>query len=99
MRDYVGYGMGHAMMEAPQLPCYGRAGTGPRLRSGQILNVHVIAKAGDYRVSVAPDDWTVTGEPGEPSALFTAMVLVQHDHAEVLSSTGIPWAQSKAQEH
>jgi methionyl aminopeptidase len=90
VRDYIGYAMGHRMMEGPQLPGYGRAGTGARLRVGQILNVHVIAKAGDFDVKVTSNDWTVTGEPGELSALFTAMVLVQRDHGEVLSSVQIP---------
>jgi methionyl aminopeptidase len=93
VRDYTGYAMGRAMLEAPQIPCYGRPGTGKRLRSGQIINVHVIAKAGHWGVEVGSDGWTATGKSDEPSALFTAMVLVHKDRAEPLSSMDIPIMQ------
>lgn len=75
-------------MEGPQLPCYGRAGTGPRLKAGTIFNVHVIAAAGDFSTTVADDDWSVSTQDGRPSALVTAMVLVREDGPEVLGVVG-----------
>jgi methionyl aminopeptidase len=41
VRDYVGYAIGRQMMEGPQLPCYGRAGIGPRSKARAVFNIHV----------------------------------------------------------
>jgi methionyl aminopeptidase len=85
VRDYVGYTMGAELIQPPQIPCYGQAAAGPRLRAGTVLNLHVIAKQGDFRVKVQDDGWTVTGAPGELSVLFTAMVLITGEGHEVLT--------------
>lgn len=85
VRDFVGYGMGHAMMGEPKLSCAGIEGRGPLFRAGQILNVHVIANAGEWEVNILEDDWTAVTADGRPSVLFTAMVLVTPDSHEVLT--------------
>jgi methionyl aminopeptidase len=93
VRDYVGYAMGERPMEPPQLPCYGSTGSGPRLKPGQILNLHVIAKQGGFETEVGDDNWTVRGALGENGALFTAMVLVTDHGAEQLSSVDLPFTR------
>ncbi len=85
VRDYVGYGMGRERIQPPQLPCYGRAGTGRRLVPGQVLHIHVIAKAGGWQVSLEDDEWTTRSADGRPGVLLTAMVLVEEDGAVLLS--------------
>lgn len=61
------------------------AGQGPRLKVGTVVNVHVIAKQGDYHTVLKDDQWTVTGVAGEPSVLFTAMVLITPQGQQVLT--------------
>lgn len=85
VRDYVGYAIGRSLMLHPQIPGYGRAGTGMRLREGMLLNIHVIAKEGGCEVSLDDDRWTVRGAPGELSSLATAMVWLDRDRTEVLT--------------
>jgi methionyl aminopeptidase len=85
VRDYVGYTVGAEMIQGPQIPGYGLAGAGAHLKEGTVLNIHVIAKQGNYQVMAQEDGWTVTGAPGELSVLFTAMVLITDDGKRVLT--------------
>ena len=73
------------MFESPQLLCYGRRGTGPRLQANTILNVHVIANAGKFPVELHSDGWTVRTRDKKDSALFSVMVRIHADRAELIS--------------
>ncbi|MCC6876908.1 MAG: M24 family metallopeptidase [Sandaracinaceae bacterium] len=88
IRDFVGYAIGQTAIEPPQLPCYGVPRRGQLLKRGMVLHVHVISAAGDWRIELGRDDWSVTTCDLRPSALVTAMVLVAGDHAEALTSLG-----------
>ena len=85
VRDFVGYAFGDRMMMDPQLKCYGKAGLGPRLRAGMLLNVHAIAAAGGWQVEIGQDKWTVRTQDGRPAALATALVRVTATGAELLA--------------
>lgn len=85
VRDYVGYTMGELQLAEPQLPGFGRDGTGRRLNEPLILNLHVIAKQGGFEVEQSSDEWTVVAAPRERSVLFTAMVLLEGGDGVVLT--------------
>lgn len=76
VRAYVGYGIGKKRIQPPQIPGFGKRGTGPRMRRGWILNIHVILKRGSFEVDVAPDGWTTLASDSERGVLFTSMVEV-----------------------
>lgn len=59
VRDYVGHGIGRSLHEDPQLPNFGKAGTGPRLRVGLALAIEPMLNLGTHEVQVLEDAWTV----------------------------------------
>ena len=57
MRSLCGHGIGKEMHEDPEVPNFGRAGHGLRLREGLCIAVEPMITAGDYKVYIAADDW------------------------------------------
>ncbi|MEO6847054.1 MAG: type I methionyl aminopeptidase [Chthoniobacterales bacterium] len=88
VREFVGHGVGRNLHEEPQIPNYGRAGTGPRLKSGMTLAIEPMVNLGHPAVKVRPDNWTVYTVDGSPSAHFEHTVLVRKDQSEVLTWRG-----------
>lgn len=86
VRDLVGHGIGRSMHEDPQVPNFGRRGTGKRLQSGMTLCIEPMITAGTSDVVVDPDGWTVRTADGEPAAHFEHMIVVRAGEAEILSS-------------
>jgi methionyl aminopeptidase len=89
VRDYVGCGIGASLLEAPPIPCYGKAGNGARLRAGMVLNLHVIANEGGSYIRMAEDGWNAKTVDGSASAVFTAMVHVGENATEPLTLLGL----------
>lgn len=86
VRDLVGHGIGRRMHEDPQVPNFGRRGTGKKLRTGMTLCIEPMITAGTAEVVVDADGWTVRTADGEPAAHFEHMIVVRRGAAEVLSS-------------
>jgi methionyl aminopeptidase len=70
VREFVGHGIGKSMHEDPQLPNYGDAGKGPRLRAGMVLAIEPMINLGGPEVRVLPDGWTAITVDGSVSAHF-----------------------------
>lgn len=85
VRDYVGHGVGHALHEEPNIPNYGKAGTGFVLESGMTIAIEPMAVLGNEAVFVEDDDWTVTTKDGSLSAHFEDTVLVTDEGYEILT--------------
>ncbi|MFH1006785.1 MAG: type I methionyl aminopeptidase [Candidatus Latescibacterota bacterium] len=85
VRDLVGHGIGRSPHEEPQIPNFGRAGTGPRLKAGMVLAIEPMVNAGGYEVRVKRDGWTIVTKDGSPSAHFEHTVAVTEDGPEVLT--------------
>lgn len=75
VREYVGHGIGTALHEEPQVPNYGPAGKGERIREGMTLAIEPMFNLGTARVSLASDGWTVRTADGKPSAHFEHTVV------------------------
>lgn len=85
VREYVGHGIGRAMHEDPQVPNYGKAGTGPALKTGMVFAIEPMVNAGSYEVHGLPDGWTVVTSDGSLSAHFEHTVAVTEDGPMILT--------------
>lgn len=85
VREYVGHGIGRSMHEDPQVPNYGKAGTGPTLRTGMVLAIEPMINAGAADVRSLDDGWTVITVDGAMSAHFEHTVAVTENGPLVLT--------------
>jgi methionyl aminopeptidase len=85
VREYVGHGIGRNMHEDPQVPNFGRAGTGPLLKPGMVLAIEPMVNAGGSAVHVLPDQWTVVTADGSLSAYFEHSIAIAASGPEVLT--------------
>jgi len=85
VRDFVGHGIGRDLHEDPQIPNFGRAGRGPKLRAGMTLAIEPMLNMGRAAVRVLDDKWTVVTKDRKLSAHFEHTVLVQNGGVEILT--------------
>ncbi|HVC36649.1 MAG TPA: type I methionyl aminopeptidase [Candidatus Dormibacteraeota bacterium] len=85
VRDLVGHGVGHALHEDPNIPNYGRAGSGPWLSRGMTIAIEPMVTLGTEEVVVDDDHWTVLTRDGSWAAHFEHTILVTKDGAEILT--------------
>ncbi|MCS7233633.1 MAG: type I methionyl aminopeptidase [Synergistetes bacterium] len=85
VRDYAGHGIGKELHEFPQLPNFGKPGTGPRLEEGMVLAIEPMVNSGSYEVEVLPDGWTVVTKDGSLSAHFEHTILVRKEDSLILT--------------
>jgi methionyl aminopeptidase len=88
VREYVGHGIGTAMHEEPQVPNYGPAGRGLRLKTGLVIAIEPLVNAGSALTRLLDDGWTVVTGDGRRSAHFEHTVAVGDNGPEVLT---LPW--------
>jgi len=85
VQEFVGHGVGRKMHEEPQIPNFGKPGSGPKLKAGMTLAIEPMINAGTHEVQVLGDGWTVVSADGQPSAHFEHTVLVTDGEAEILT--------------
>jgi methionyl aminopeptidase len=85
VRDYVGHGIGRKMHEDPQIPNYGKPGTGARIRSGYVFAIEPMLNLGTHRTKTLADGWTVVTLDGQPSAHVEHTVAITEEGPEVLT--------------
>ena len=85
VRDLVGHGIGKEMHEDPQVPNYGKAGKGLRLKRNMTLAIEPMINEGTYEVSALDDGWTVVTDDDGYSAHYENTVLITEDGYEILS--------------
>jgi methionyl aminopeptidase len=88
VREYVGHGIGTAMHEEPQVPNYGPAGRGLKLKEGHVLAIEPMVNAGSAQTEVLEDGWTVVTKDHRRSAHFEHTIAVTDHGPEVLT---LPW--------
>ncbi len=88
VREFVGHGVGRKLHEEPQVPNYGKRGSGPRLRSGMTLAIEPMINLGTASVRLLDDGWTVCTADGMPSAHFEHTVLITKGEPEILTWRG-----------
>jgi methionyl aminopeptidase len=85
VKTFVGHGIGREMHEDPQVPNYGPAGKGARLRPGMVLAIEPMVKEDPEEVEVADDGWTARTTNGGLAAHVEEMVLITERGPERLS--------------
>jgi len=86
VRELVGHGVGRKLHEKPEVPNYGKRGSGVRLRSGMVIAIEPMINLGVRNVKQEADGWTIRTVDGMPSAHFEHTVAIRNGHAEILSS-------------
>lgn len=85
VRDLVGHGVGHQLHEEPNVPNYGKKGTGTQLAAGMTIAIEPMATLGTHQVVMAADGWTILTADGSMAAHFEHTVLITPDGAEILT--------------
>jgi methionyl aminopeptidase len=85
VRDMVGHGVGLSMHEEPQIPNFGRKGTGDKIKPGMTLAIEPMVNLGGYKTKTLSDGWTVVTADGSPSAHFEHTVLTSDRGPEILT--------------
>jgi methionyl aminopeptidase len=85
VRDMVGHGVGRSMHEEPQIPNFGRKGTGDKIRPGMTLAIEPMVNMGTHRIETLPDGWTIVTSDRRPSAHFEHTVLTTENGPEILT--------------
>lgn len=86
VRDLVGHGVGRNLHEKPEVPNYGKRGSGIKLKEGMVIAIEPMVNAGRYHVSAMNDNWTIKTKDGSLSAHFEHTIAVKKEKADILSS-------------
>ena len=86
VRELCGHGIGTDMHEDPDVPNYGRPGTGPLLKEGMVICIEPMLTFGKRDIYIDENnDWTVITQDGKPAAHYEHTVLVTKDGYEILT--------------
>ena len=86
VRELVGHGIGRQMHEPPEVPNYGRRGTGPLIKNGMCLAIEPMINMGSKNVVFEDDGWTVRTKDRKASAHFEHTVAIRNGKADILST-------------
>jgi methionyl aminopeptidase len=96
VRELVGHGLGKSMHEDPQVPNYGKRGSGPKMREGLVLAIEPMINLVSRKIYTEEDGWTVRTEDHKPSVHFEHDVCVKKGKADILSNYAPIEAAEKA---
>lgn len=85
VKELVGHGVGLEIHERPDVPNYGKPGTGPLLKEGMVIAVEPMLNLGTAMIYMLDDDWTIITADDKPSAHFEHTVVVTKDGYEILT--------------
>lgn len=85
VRELVGHGVGKSLHEAPEVPNYGRRGSGTKLQEGMVIAIEPMVNLGVRQVMQTDDGWTILTKDRQPSAHFEHTVAIGKEAADVLS--------------
>jgi len=85
VKELVGHGLGRNMHEDPQVPNYGKRGSGPKMKEGLVLAIEPMINLGKKEVYTEDDGWTVRTKDGKPSVHFEHDVCIRKTKADILS--------------
>lgn len=86
VRDLVGHGVGRHLHEKPEVPNYGRRGSGIKLKSGMCLAIEPMINLGVKEVKQDADGWTIRTADAKASAHFEHDVAIRNGKADILST-------------
>ena len=86
VRDLVGHGIGRRMHENPEVPNYGKRGTGMMLQDGMVICIEPMINLGRKNIIQESDGWTIRTSDKKPSAHFEHEIAIGKGKADILSS-------------
>ncbi|HPJ59429.1 MAG TPA: type I methionyl aminopeptidase [Bacteroidales bacterium] len=86
VRELVGHGLGRKLHEPPEVPNFGKRGTGPKLERGLVICIEPMINMGRKETRQMSDGWTIRTLDGKPSAHFEYAVAVNREKADVLTT-------------
>jgi len=86
VRDLVGHGVGRNLHEKPEVPNYGRRGSGTKLKKGMVLAIEPMINLGVKEVVQGKDGWTIRTADSKPSAHYEHNIAVRNGKADILST-------------
>jgi methionyl aminopeptidase len=86
VKELVGHGVGLELHEKPEVPNYGKRGSGVKLEEGMVIAIEPMINAGKARVKFWDDGWTVSTADGKPSAHYEHTVAIKKGKPEILST-------------
>ena len=86
VRDLVGHGLGRNLHEEPQVPNFGKRGTGAKLKEGMVIAIEPMINLGTKDVYHDKDGWTIKTADGKPAAHYEHDICIQKGKADILSS-------------
>lgn len=86
VREFVGHGIGRALHEDPQVPNFGRKGTGPILQEGMTIAIEPMVNEGTWKVHIRKDGWTAVTADGSLSAHFEHSIAITGNGPVILSA-------------
>ncbi len=85
VRDFVGHGIGKKLHEDPEIPNFGKPGTGARLRKGMVLAIEPMVNEGSYEIEILEDKWTAVTRDRKLSAHFEHTICVTSGAPKILT--------------
>ena len=85
VRELSGHGIGTEMHEDPDIPNYGKKGTGILLKKGMTLAIEPMLNLGKRDIAILNDDWTIVTLDGSDSAHYEHTVVVTSDGCEIIT--------------
>jgi methionyl aminopeptidase len=86
VKELVGHGVGLQLHEKPEVPNYGKRGSGVKLEEGMVIAIEPMINAGRARVKFWDDGWTVSTVDGKPSAHYEHTVAIMKGKPDILST-------------
>jgi methionyl aminopeptidase len=86
VRELVGHGIGKSLHESPEVPNYGKKGTGLKLQEGLVIAIEPMINLGKKSIVQENDGWTIRTSDNLPSAHFEHTIAVGKNKADILSS-------------
>ena len=85
VKELVGHGVGTSVHESPDVPNYGKEGTGPRIKDGMVIAIEPMLTSGSPNIYVEDNDWTVVTDDGSLSAHYEHTIAVTNDGVIILT--------------
>lgn len=86
VRELVGHGLGRKMHESPEVPNYGKKGSGPLIKNGLVVAIEPMINLGTRKVKQLKDGWTIVTQDGKPSAHYEHNVAVIDGKPDILTT-------------
>ncbi|MER2058454.1 MAG: type I methionyl aminopeptidase [Niallia sp.] len=85
VRDFIGHGIGKAIHEKPEVPHFGLAGKGPRIKEGMVFTIEPMVNVGDFKMKMDNNGWTARTVDGKHSAQYEHTIAITKEGPVILT--------------